>query len=154
MRSNATPTIAVKKVLTKMREEKVISFKCRLPVSTRGRFDAVTTLLTSKKRCYSVKTTSCAYYNIKRIRIYVSTKYGNSPFSFLWHFFCFLSLNKNRALPGMIQNVVWSSFESFFYALSKTSYQTLWKSSGKEVMVLRLGPTIWTFSAESKGSIL
>ena len=53
----------------------------------------------------------------------------------------FLSLNGDRALPRMNQNVVLDSFESIFNALSTKSGHFLWC-----VMVLRQGPTIWTFS--------
>ena len=39
----------------------------------------------------------------------------------------FLTLNEDRALRQMIQNVLLSSFESIFYALSKTFRQVLVK---------------------------
>ena len=39
--------------------------KLPFPRSTRCRFDVVTTLLTSKQRCYNVETTSCVYWVLR-----------------------------------------------------------------------------------------
>ena len=45
----------------------------------------------------------------------------------------FLSLNEDRALPRMIQNVVWAHSKGFFMLFLKHWYQFVWKSSGKEL---------------------
>ena len=45
----------------------------------------------------------------------------------------FLSFNEDRALRGMIRNVIFDSFESIFYALSKTLKSIFIKTKGKEV---------------------